>query len=130
MFISWTLDEEPGKGLRSGESISEAFGAVSELDLDGFLFNCTTPEAIEAGIPELASLTSKPIGGYPNRYHVPEGWTLGEEVLPRDDSFSTQLFVEGAMRAFAAGATIYGGCCTVGPEDIAALAHTVREAAD
>ena len=92
------------------------------------LFNCTTPQAIESGLATLATLTDKPIGGYPNRYHVPEGWTLGSEALPRDEAFSTQLFVDGAMRAFAAGAAIYGGCCTVGPDDIAALAKAVQEA--
>jgi len=129
VYISWTLDEEPGIGLRSGESVAHAFEAVADLELDGFLFNCTTPEAIESGLATLADLTDKPIGGYPNRYHVPEGWTLGDEALPQDEAFSKQLFVEGAMRAFAAGATVYGGCCTVGPADIAALSQAVREAA-
>ena len=128
VYISWTLDEEPGRGLRSGESVETAFNTVADLDLDGFLFNCTTPEAIEHGLETLATLTDKPTGGYPNRYHVPEGWTLGAAALPSEESFSTQLFVDGAMRAFDAGATIYGGCCTVGPEDIAALSRAVEEA--
>lgn len=126
VYISWTLDEHPDKGLRSGESIAEAFAAVDDLDLDGFLFNCTSPEAIEAGLVALATLTDKTIGGYPNRYHVPEGWTLGRDMSGRDGAFSTRLFVEGAMRAFAMGATIYGGCCTVGPDDIAALAKAAE----
>jgi S-methylmethionine-dependent homocysteine/selenocysteine methylase len=127
VYISWTLDEEPGKGLRSGESVAAAFQAVADLDLDGFLFNCTTPEAIATGLETLLTLTDRPIGGYPNRYHVPEGWTLGEAALPHDESFTTQLFVAGALKAFAGGATIYGGCCTVGPDDIAALARAVTE---
>jgi S-methylmethionine-dependent homocysteine/selenocysteine methylase len=126
VYISWTLDERPDRGLRSGESIAEAFAAVSDLDLDGFLFNCTSPEAIEAGLATLATLTDRAIGGYPNRYEVPEGWTLGQEVTERDEALSTRMFVEGALRAFELGATIYGGCCTVGPEDIAALAEAVR----
>ena len=90
------------------------------------MFNCTTPEAIEVGLETLATLTDRPIGGYPNRYHVPEGWTLGAAALPRDESLSTRRFVEGAMRAFDLGASIYGGCCTVGPDDIAALAVAAR----
>ena len=126
VYISWTLDERPGRGLRSGESIAQAFAAVADLDLDGFLFNCTSPEAIEAGLATLATLTDRVIGGYPNRYEVPEGWTLGQEMTERDETLSTRMFVEGALRAFELGATIYGGCCTVGPEDIAALAEAVR----
>lgn len=126
VYISWTLNETPGRGLRSGEPIPEAFDAVADLDLDGFLFNCTYPEAIEAGLRVLTTLTDKPIGGYPNRLHIPEGgWTLSEQESLRSDPYSTRLFVEGAMRAFDVGATMYGGCCAVGPDDIAALAKAV-----
>lgn len=126
VFVSWTLDEEPGAGLRSGETIRDALEAVAELDLDGFLFNCTSPEAIEWGLIEIKALTDKTIGGYPNRYVVPEGWTLGQDVARREQELSMEMFVAGAGRAFDLGATIYGGCCTVGPDDIAALARSVR----
>ena len=121
VWVSWTLDERPGYGLRSGETISEAFGALADLDLAAFLFNCTSAEAITEGLRELTALTDKPIGGYPNRYVVPEGWTLGQPVVDDDDA-STAVFVQHAIGAVDAGATIYGGCCTTGPTDIAALA--------
>lgn len=127
VYISWTLDERPGEGLRSGESIGDAFAEVADLELDGFLFNCTTPEAIQEGLLILTTLTDKPIGGYPNRYHVPDGWTLGQEALPHDETLSSRAFVDAAMRAFETGASIYGGCCTVGPDDIAALSNAVGE---
>ena len=129
VWISWTLDEKPGEGLRSGESVADAFAAVADLDLDGFLFNCTSPEAIQAGLEILTTLTDKPIGGYPNRFRVPEGWTLGPEALERNESLTTSLFVAGAIRAFESGATIYGGCCTIGPDDIAALSVAAKPAA-
>jgi S-methylmethionine-dependent homocysteine/selenocysteine methylase len=130
VYISWTLNEHPGAGLRSGEPISEAFDAVVDLDVDGFLFNCTYPEAIETGLRMLTTMTDKPIGGYPNRHHIPEGWMLGQEVSERSEPLSTRQFVEGAVRAFEAGATMYGGCCAVGPDDIAALAKTVDKDLD
>ena len=125
VYVSWTLDERAGHGLRSGERISDAFEAIADLDLDAFLFNCTSAEAISEGLRQLAPLTDKPIGGYPNRYVVPEGWTLGQPVA-NDEDISSAAFVQGARAAIEAGATIYGGCCTVGPSDIAALAGEVR----
>jgi S-methylmethionine-dependent homocysteine/selenocysteine methylase len=126
VYISWTLHEEPNTGLRSDETIETAYEAVADLDLDGFLFNCTDPDAIETGLRQLRPLTDKTIGGYPNRYRVPDGWVLGEEMGERDVPLTTRLFVEAAKRAIELGATIYGGCCTVGPDDIAALAAAVN----
>lgn len=127
VYVSWTLDETPGAGLRSGETIGDAYATVRDLDVDGFLFNCTSPESIERGLIEIRELTDRPIGGYPNRYVVPEGWTLGQDVIERPDDLTTELFIRAADRAFKLGAAMYGGCCTVGPEDIAALARRVRD---
>lgn len=127
VYVSWTLNERPGEGLRSGESISEAFGALSDLRIDAFLFNCTHPDAIEAGISEMAGLTDRPTGGYPNRFNVPKGWTLDGEIAvePRQDE-GTQRFVDSAARFISKGATLVGGCCGIRPEDIAALAEFLR----
>ncbi|MDE0104440.1 MAG: homocysteine S-methyltransferase family protein [Bryobacterales bacterium] len=129
VYVSWTLNELPGEGLRSGESIAEAVRALSDLRIDGFLFNCTHPDAIEAGIAEIAELTDKPIGGYPNRFNVPKGFTLDGEVAvePRQDK-GTQGFIESAARFIGRGATLVGGCCGIRPEDIAALAKFLRNA--
>ncbi len=122
VFVSWTLNEKAGDGLRSGETVEEAFDNVADLDLDAFLFNCTSAEAITQGLRELASLTDKTTGGYPNRFVVPENWTLGQSVV-QDHDISTAAFLDGATAAMEAGASIYGGCCTVGPADIASLAQ-------
>jgi len=62
VYVSWTLGEEPGTGLRSGETIAEAFAALGGLDVAAFLFNCTHPEAVEAGLVQLKALTDKPLG--------------------------------------------------------------------
>ena len=122
VYVSWTLKEEPGAGLRSGESVEEAFEALRDSGVSAFLFNCTHPDAIEAGIEVMAGLTDKPTGGYPNRFDVPQGFTLDNEVSvePRED-FGREQFVRAALRCRDRGATFFGGCCGVGPEDIAAL---------
>ena len=81
VYVSWTLDETPGQGLRSGESVATAFAELDGLAIDAYLFNCTHPESIETALAELLTLTDKPIGCYPNRLNrVPEGWTLDNEI--------------------------------------------------
>ena len=128
VYVSWTLSETPGGGLRSGETIPRALDAVADLAIDGFLFNCTTREAIAAGMTTLAGLTDKPFGGYPNRMHIPDDWTLDNEAeAEHHHELGMHAFVEGALDAFANGASLYGGCCGVGPEDIAALAEAVAK---
>lgn len=128
VYVAWTLHEEPGTGLRSDESVADAYRGVSDLDLDGFLFNCTHPAAIEAGIEEIVGFTSKPTGGYPNRFDVPANWTLDNELVvqPRAD-FATDQFVQSAVRCIDRGATLVGGCCGIGIEDIAALSARVTK---
>lgn len=128
VYVSWTLNEEPGTGLRSGEPVEDAFHALEDLELDGFLFNCTHPDAIEAGVRRMSTMTDKPTGGYPNRFDVPANWTLDNELVVRErEGFETEQFVLAAERCVRRGATLVGGCCGIGPEMIAAL--TARLAA-
>ena len=130
VVVSWTLDETPGAGLRSGESVSEAVARLDGLPIAAFLFNCTHPEAIEAGLAELRPLTDKPIGCYPNRLNrVPDGWALDNNLVTglRAD-LPAELYVESILRCVQLGATIVGGCCGIGPADIAALVKRLRPA--
>ncbi len=130
VVVSWTLDETPGAGLRSGETVSEAVARLDGLPIAAFLFNCTHPEAIEAGLAELRPLTDKPIGCYPNRLNrVPDGWALDNNLVTglRAD-LPAELYVESIVRCVRLGATIVGGCCGIGPADIAALVERLRRA--
>ena len=73
-------------------------------------------------------LTTKPIGGYPNRFvGVPDGWTLdnGKDVGRRED-LDPIVFAQIARRCIEKGATIFGGCCGVGPEHIAAISNELN----
>jgi len=127
-YVSWTLSETAGEGLRSGESIEDAVRAVSGFNVSGLLFNCTSPEAITQGLAELCELTDLPIGAYPNRLSIPEGWTLDNEV---ESGYRVDLdvaaYVDYAKRWVAGGASIIGGCCGIGPEYIAALHEALRD---
>ena len=129
VYVAWTLDEEPGTGLRSGESIQEAHAALADLPLAGFLFNCTHSDAIEAGIEQISQLTDLPTGGYPNRFNVPKGFTLdGEVSVQARKDFETEQFVLAAERFIERGASYVGGCCGIGTEDIAALTEHLSRA--
>ena len=123
VYVAWTLDDQPGHGLRSGESVKDAWAELAELGTDGFLFNCTHPDAIEAAVVEISSLTDKPTGGYPNRFDVPDRWIgISSELHHRAD-FGTEQFVAAALRWVELGATVVGGCCRITPDDIAALSR-------
>ena len=125
VYVAWTLNEQPGMGLRSGESVAQALALIEPLNVDAYLFNCTHPEAILQALRELATLTDKPIGGYPNRFNkVDPNWTLDSDIIigMRSD-IDIDVFVQIAKQFEAAGATIIGGCCGIGPEYIEALAQ-------
>ncbi len=130
VWVSWTLSEHPGQGLRSGESIKEAYQAIESLDADAFLFNCTAPEAITRGLKELTQLTKKPIGGYPNRDSVPEGWTIENDKEIKRYDLPLEAFQEYADNWRDIGATIIGGCCGIGPEYIDHLTKSLERGHD
>ena len=131
VYVSWSLSDEPGHGLRSGETIAAAHACLDGLDIAGFLFNCTRPESIEVALASLAELTDRPMGCYSNRLNaIPENWTLDNEVVAtgRTD-LPVELYVESIERCIRVGATMVGGCCGIGPTYIEALTERLRAAA-
>ena len=124
VWISWSLKEDKKNQLRSGESIKEAFIASASIKPEAYLFNCTDPFAITEGLKELKELTQKPIGGYPNVFNVPDGWTLDNDVQVSVRDLSVEKFLEFAEEWRNLGATIIGGCCGIGPNFIKAVADT------
>lgn len=126
LWVAWTLHETPGTGLRSGESLGQAMAAVEQYQPDAFLFNCTSPSAITTAVEALAELTDKPIGAYPNSYHVPEGWTLDNEKSMGGRDMEEAEFIRYSQEWLAKGASIIGGCCGIGPEHIQAMSRKLK----
>ena len=122
VWISWTLKEDKKNRLRSGESIEEAFNASATVKPEAYLFNCTDPYAITEGIKVLKQLTQKPMGGYPNVFNVPDGWTLDNDIQVSVRDLSIEKFLEFAEEWRKLGASIIGGCCGIGPRFIKAIA--------
>ena len=121
LWVALTLADEPGGGLRSGENMGQVVSALEPSDVDAFLFNCTDPTSISVALEELVPLTNKPTGAYPNRFHVPPGWTLDNEIAVEPTEMTVEDYLGFVDTWRRSGATIIGGCCGVGPEFIAAL---------
>ena len=94
--------------------------------MDAFLFNCTDPTAISVALEELVPLTNKPTGAYPNRFRVPSGWTLDNEISVEPTEMTVEQYLEFVGTWRRSGATIIGGCCGVGPEFICCLVGLIE----
>jgi homocysteine S-methyltransferase len=96
-------------------------------DVEGVIavgVNCVRPEIVGTAIRALKAGTGKPIVVYPNSG---ERWDAGDESwhgAPGKDSLAAL-----APGWIAAGAGLVGGCCRVGPRQIAALAQVIAPAA-
>lgn len=132
VWVAFTLDERGRPTLRSGESIAEAVRALDGLAVHAILLNCTTPEAIDAGLPELVrAARGLPVGAYANAFEpVPDDVGFGtpvHHIAKRD--LSPDAYARHAARWLDAGATILGGCCEVGPNHIATLRSLIDDRA-
>ena len=113
-----------GATLRSGAPIEAAVEAIR--DAPGVVatgVNCTAPEHVEELVGRIRSVTALPIVVYPNSGEgwdaAARRWTGGR--VGRVDG-------EAAARWRAAGATLVGGCCRVGPDQVASMAPAMAAA--
>ncbi len=127
IWLSWTLKEDKKDLLRSGESIEEAFKFAEKYNPEAYLFNCTDPNAISSGLEVLQRLTDKPIGGYPNVFSVPDGWTLDNDVETLKNDLTKESFSSFCQVWQEKGASIFGGCCGIGPELMAEMIATLKQ---
>tara|TARA_Y100000310_G_scaffold305145_1_gene344990 strand:+ start:3534 stop:4391 length:858 start_codon:yes stop_codon:yes gene_type:complete len=127
VWVSWTLHDRKMGVLRSGESVTTALNAISHLPIAGVLLNCSPPESISAGLPELIASGMKHIGGYANTFvPIAADWTLdGEEetdgLIGVRDDLDPEQYAQHAVDWLSKGATVIGGCCGTSPEYIAEL---------
>lgn len=132
-WLSFTLEDTRGHQkpqLRSGEPLAEAVLAASELGAEVLLFNCSRPEVMRAAVA-CAKLTlqnhnqSLKIGVYANAFEpADEKMNAANEGLDgiRQDAAPPD-YLRWAQEWVAAGASVVGGCCGIGPEHIRLLAE-------
>jgi S-methylmethionine-dependent homocysteine/selenocysteine methylase len=128
VWVAWSLHDDASGRLRSGESVAEAVAALGDLSVDALLFNCSTPESITAALPLLRRLTDRPIGAYANAFRpVPSDWEMARDgLLTLRDDVAPDSYAAIVRQWAASGATIFGGCCGIGPDHIACLAADRR----
>ena len=132
VFVSYTLRDEEGRTgppeLRSGEAVADAVAATLARNVAAVLFNCSQPEAMTAAVAEArrvidaAGATDVGLGVYANAF-TPE--PPSDEPYAGISELRADLDPTNYLRWIrtwiAAGATIVGGCCGIGPEHIAAI---------
>jgi homocysteine S-methyltransferase len=111
-WLSYTID---GTRTRAGQPLADAFAVAAGVpEIVAVGVNCCAPEDVLPAIGP-ARETGKPVIVYPNSG---ERWDSGRRAWVGSSRFSPQ----SAVQWVAAGARVIGGCCRVGPADIAGLA--------
>ena len=116
-WLSYTV---AGDRTRAGQPLHEAFAvAAAGRQVAAIGVNCCAPGDVLPALRTAASVSELPLVAYPNSGETwraeAHGWT------------GTAVFdVALAPQWVAAGARYVGGCCRVGPADIAALAAALR----
>jgi len=129
-WLSFTLIDDPRLDepqLRSGESLIDALAFAADAGAEAMLFNCCLPEVIGQAIATVAPNRDSrapdlQLGGYGNAF-TPRG----EDAEANSDEAQMRSEITPAHYASmvrqweAAGGSIFGGCCGIGPEYIACL---------
>ena len=116
VWLSYTV---AGTSTRAGQPLGEAFALTAGIpQVIATGINCSAPDDVPAAIAIAAEASGKPVVVYPNSGEVWDAaarrWTGRASLAPED-----------VRRWVTAGARLIGGCCRVGPAEIAGLAAAV-----
>ena len=117
---SWLSYTIAGATTRAGQPLADAFAVAAGVpEIVAVGVNCCAPADVENAVRVAREVTGKPVIVYPNSG---EEWDGERRTWIGNGQWSADLVPRWA----AAGARIIGGCCRVRPDDIAALASTLR----
>ncbi|MFI6055559.1 homocysteine S-methyltransferase [Streptomyces violascens] len=116
----WLSYSIAGGRTRAGQDLAAAFGLATGHDqVIAVGVNCCTPADADRAVPLAASVTGKPVVVYPNSG---ERWDAERRGWAGGTTFDAGRVGDWV----ASGARLVGGCCRVGPTEIARLAARVR----
>ncbi|MFE0877613.1 homocysteine S-methyltransferase [Streptomyces smyrnaeus] len=120
VWLSYTVAD--GR-TRAGQALAEAFAvAAGNPQVLAVGVNCCAADEVGGALEAAAAACpGVPLVAYPNSG---EGWDAGRAAWTGAASFDAALAAEWV----AHGARLIGGCCRVGPDDIAALGDKLRQA--
>ena len=131
LWVSFTLldeaDEPPR--LRSSETVVDAVRVAIELGARAVLFNCSQPEVMAAALSSARDVIRSvdqtiELGVYANAFPpVNTQAKANSTLLEIRSDLGPESYLYWSRSWVAAGASIVGGCCGIGPEHIAQL-HT------
>lgn len=129
LWVSFTLLDEPGEPprLRSTEPVAEAVRVAVGFGASAVLFNCSQPEVMSAALAEAREVIQGlgqaiELGVYANAFPpVSSDAKANDTLLEIRRDLGPEAYLHWSRSWVAAGASIVGGCCGIGPEHIAQL---------
>ncbi len=107
-------------GGPEGDYFGRLARKLERLGVSALLINCLPLERVPGTISWLRNYTALPLGVYPNLGRLVEkGWHFDDTVVPEE-------FAKEGRNWRAEGAQIIGGCCGVGPSEIASLVGATK----
>ena len=128
VWLSYSV--EAGR-TRAGQPLEEAFALAAEAEeVVAVGVNCCTPADADRAVAVAARTGGKPVVVYPNSGERWDAAARGWRGAPTFDGAGAGAGVAGRRVAswLADGARLVGGCCRVGPGEIAAVAEAVARA--
>ncbi|MFM2410601.1 MAG: hypothetical protein RL481_1429 [Pseudomonadota bacterium] len=127
LWLSFTLNDEGSAMLRSGETIEMAVATAQKRGAKTILFNCSAPEVMEEAVHQAKAAIGQramEIGVYANGFaHTEEQVDANAGLRQIRADLDPPRYLDWAQKWVAAGATMVGGCCGIGPDHIRALSE-------
>lgn len=118
LSLTTVLDGRGAPRTRRGEPVEEVFAMAAQVpSVVAVGVNCTTPRGVLPAV-RAAAATGLPVVVYPNSGEV---WDAGA----RRWTGTPALDEQDVAQWVAAGGRLVGGCCRVGPPEIALVARVV-----
>lgn len=114
---TWFSYSVQGTATRAGQPLSEAYAVLADsTSIIAAGINCSAPSDVMDALRLATRATGRPAVAYPN---LGETWDSATHTWSGEAAFDTDLAADWVV----AGARFIGGCCRVGPEQIATLSQ-------